>query len=301
MQTRFPSGGLALACLLLISGCVGVGDYERKVSESTSLRKELEIAQARINSQKKTIENLRKQFQSRRLEGEELSQSLSMSRRHGQQLESGMAELRARITSQKEESQEAQKKASGLEADLERSGKKSREMGKTIVDLRKRLARFEDKVRLQIQLERDVVARLSSEVKKKLVIVKRRENQVMLTLDSSMLFTSGSALLRSRGKKLLLKIAGNLRRHSNRKIQIHGHTDNVPISGRLAERWESNWELSAARATRVVRFLVESGNVDPRKISAIGFGEFQPIADNASKEGKRKNRRIDIVLLPPSS
>ncbi len=301
MQKRFPSGGLALACLLLISGCVGVDEFERKVSESTGLRKELESAQARINAQKKTIEDLRKKGQSRRLEGEELSQSLSMSRRHGQQLEASTADLRAQTAAQSEENKELQAKAARLETALDQSRQKSDEMEKSIVGLRKRVAKFEDKLRLQIQLERDLVAQLSSEVGNNLVKVQRTGDQVMLSLESSTLFSSGSATLRARGKSLLKKIAGNLRRHTNREVQVQGHTDNVPISGRLADRWESNWELSAARATRVARYLVEVGNVDPRRISAAGLGEFRPIADNKTKDGKRKNRRINIVLFFPSS
>jgi chemotaxis protein MotB len=301
MQKRFPSGGLALVCLLLISGCVGIKDYERKVSESTGLRKEVEAAQARIGSQQKTTENLRKQIQTRRLEGEELSQSLSMSRRHGQQLEASMADLRAQLSSQTQENKSVQAKAARLEAALEQSRQQSDELGKNIVGLRKRVAKFEDKLRLQIQLERDIAAQFSTEVKKNLIKVRRVGDQVMLSLESSQLFASGSAALRSRGKKLLKRIASKLRRHTNREIQVQGHTDNDPISGKLAERWESNWELSAARATRVVRYLVEVGNVDPRKISAAGLGEFRPIAENSSREGKKKNRRIDIVLFPPSS
>lgn len=301
MQKRFPSAGFALACLLLVSGCVGVDEFERKVSESTGLRKELESAQARINAQQKTIEDLRNKGQSRRLEGEELSQSLSMSRRHSQQLEASTADLRAQTAAQNQEIKEVRAKSARLESALNQSRQRSDQSEKNIVDLRKRLAKFEDKLRLQVQLERDLVAQFSSEVGKKLIKVQRTGDRVMLSLESSTLFSSGSATLRSRGKTLLKKIAGNLRRHTNREIQVQGHTDNVPISGRLAERWESNWELSAARATRVARYLVEVGNVDPRRVSAAGLGEFRPIADNKTKVGKRKNRRINIVLFFPSS
>ncbi len=300
MQKRFLSGGLALVSLLLISGCVGIKDYERKVSESTGLRKEMETAQARISAQQKTTEGLQKQMQTRRLEGEELSQSLSMSRRHGQQLEASMADLRAQLAFQAQENKSGQSKAARLEAALAQSRQKSDKLERNAVELRKRIAKFEDSLRLQVQLEKDFVAQFSSEVRKNLIKVQRAGDRVMLSLESSQLFASGSAALRTRGKKLLKKIAGNLRRHTNREIQVQGHTDNDPISGKLAERWESNWELSAARATRVVRYLVEVGNVDPRKVSAAGLGEFRPIADNSSKEGKKKNRRINIVLFPPS-
>lgn len=300
MQNRFLWTGLAFACLLMVSGCVGIDEFERKVSESTSLRKELEVAQARINSQQKTIEDLQKKGQSRRLEGEELSQSLSMARRHSQKLEASMADLRAQSGGLSQENKELQSRMAKLETSLEESRQKSDQLEKNILDLRTRLSKFENKLRLQIQLERDLVAQFSPEIEKKLIKVQRTGDQVMLSLESSTLFSSGSANLRNRGKALLKKIASNLLRHSNREIQVQGHTDNVPISGRLADRWETNWELSAARATRVARYLVEVGNLDPRIISAAGLGEFRPIADNRTKEGKRKNRRINIVLFFPS-
>ncbi len=301
MQKRFSSGGLALVFLLFISGCVGIKDYERKVSESTGLRKEMETAQARIGAQQKATETLRKQIQTRRLEGEELSQSLSMSRRHAQQLEASMADLRAQLSSQTQDNKSLQAKSARQAEALGQSRQKSDELGKAITGLRNRVARFEDKLRLQIQLEKDMVAQFSSEMEKNLIKVRRVGDRVLLSLESSQLFASGSATLRSHGRELLKKIAGKLRRHTNREIQVQGHTDNDQIKGKLAERWESNWELSAARATRVVRYLVEVGNIDPRKISAAGLGEFRPIADNSSKEGKKKNRRIDIVLFPPLS
>lgn len=300
MRLHVSSGVLALTCLF-ISGCVAVEDYERKVSESTSLRKELDSARARINAQQRTIEDLQKKGQSTRLEGEELSQSLSMSRRHGQQLEARLADLRARNSSQTQEIKSARQKANQMQSQIEQEQEKLRETQKANLELRKRVARFEDKQRLQIQLERDLAAQLSSEVERNLVKVRRVNDRVMLTLESSLLFASGSATLRSRGKSVLLKIAKTLRRYTNREVQVQGHTDNIPISDRLAERWESNWELSAARATRVLRHLVEVGNVDPRRISGAGLGEFRPIGDNTSREGRKQNRRIDIVLFPPSS
>lgn len=301
MRTHFSFWILLTAGVFLVTGCVGVEDYERKVSESTSLRKELEAAQARISALENTIEDLRKQGQTRRLEGEELSQSLTMSRRNSQQLEARLADLRAQLSAQTQDNRSAQEKLARLEKNLDLANQETRELEKNNLELRKRVARFEDKLRLQIQLEKDLAAQFSFEVSKNLVSVKRTGDRVILSLESSLLFSSGSANIRRPGQNLLKKIAANLRRYTNREIQVQGHTDNIPISDRLAEKWESNWELSAWRATRVLRYLVEVGNVDPRKISAAGLGEFQPIADNSSQEGRAKNRRIEIVLFPPSS
>jgi chemotaxis protein MotB len=83
----------------------------------------------------------------------------------------------------------------------------------------------------------------------------------------------------------------------DKAIRIEGHTDAIPISGSLAQRYPTNWELSAARAINVARYLQKEA-INPALLSAAGFGEFKPVADNATVEGRAKNRRIEIVLVP---
>src|SRR5205823_14995744 len=78
---------------------------------------------------------------------------------------------------------------------------------------------------------------------------------------------------------------------------IEGHSDNQPIVGALTQRYPTNWELSAARAINIARYLQKQG-VDPANLSSAAFGEFKPVADNVTPEGRAKNRRIEIVLLP---
>ncbi|HSB62402.1 MAG TPA: OmpA family protein, partial [Vicinamibacteria bacterium] len=84
----------------------------------------------------------------------------------------------------------------------------------------------------------------------------------------------------------------------NRRIEVQGHTDNVPIRGALAKRFATNWELSAARATHVARFLQDETEVDPGHLSATAFSEYKPKAGNDTDEGRRRNRRIEILLGP---
>ena len=84
----------------------------------------------------------------------------------------------------------------------------------------------------------------------------------------------------------------------DRAISIEGHTDDVPIGAELSRKYATNWELSAARACTIVRYLREKVGIDPAVLSATGYGEYQPIAPNESEEGRAKNRRIEIVLVP---
>ncbi|MBC8229206.1 OmpA family protein [bacterium] len=114
------------------------------------------------------------------------------------------------------------------------------------------------------------------------------------------LFDSGKAVIKSDGKRVLDKISSLLlNKYPDRQIRVEGHTDNVPISGVLQNRFPTNWELSTARATAAVRYLQEKNGVDSTRLASVGFGQYHPIDTNDTPEGKARNRRIEIVLLPP--
>ncbi len=100
------------------------------------------------------------------------------------------------------------------------------------------------------------------------------------------------------GKKVLDKVVAILKEVKDKRIQIEGHTDNAKIMGSLKKKFPTNWELSTARATEVARYIQEAGGIDPKLLSATGYSEYQPVAANNTEEGKHKNRRIEIVLLP---
>jgi chemotaxis protein MotB len=120
---------------------------------------------------------------------------------------------------------------------------------------------------------------------------------IVISLAGNMLFDSGKADLKPRGMTLLDTLSERLRTMPN-EIRVEGHTDNIPIATAL---YPSNWELSSARATTVGRYLVEHSEVAPRRISAAGYGEFRPVAPNDSREGRARNRRVDLVVLFPQA
>lgn len=123
------------------------------------------------------------------------------------------------------------------------------------------------------------------------VRVSGNEEWLEIELDSNLLFGSGGAKLREEAKSPLSKVAAELA-DGNFPLRIEGFTDNVPISRRL---YASNWELSFARATSVLRYLGSRG-VAPQRMSAIGYGEFHPLADNGTAEGRAQNRRVLIKV-----
>lgn len=129
-------------------------------------------------------------------------------------------------------------------------------------------------------------------VENDLVEVKRNDFWIELEMNSQLLFLSGEAELSAQAVPVLRKIAEVIRRMPN-VINIEGHTDDVPID---TIEFPSNWDLSSARATTVVREFIRNG-ISPKRLSAVGYGEFHPVADNNNIEGRNKNRRVVLVLM----
>jgi chemotaxis protein MotB len=141
-----------------------------------------------------------------------------------------------------------------------------------------------------------LVSELESEVAAGQIQIEQLRDGIRLNLPQDILFSSGSATLDPRGVEVLRKVASKLHEHDHR-IEVQGHTDNVPISGALAARYNTNWELAAARAASVVR-LLQTEKLDPHRLKAISYGEWDPVASNDTAEGRAKNRRIEIRLIP---
>ncbi len=125
------------------------------------------------------------------------------------------------------------------------------------------------------------------------VQVVEEKDYLLIRLDQEIFFDSGSADIVPEGKAVLSSLAVSLREMEN-EIMISGHTDNVPMTNK---RFATNWELSTARATNVVRYFVEAENLDPLLFTATGNGEYRPVGDNNTPQGRQKNRRIEIKIL----
>jgi chemotaxis protein MotB len=121
----------------------------------------------------------------------------------------------------------------------------------------------------------------------------RKNERMELVLPERLFFESGKATLLPEAKQFLIQLVP-LFKHIPNQIEIEGHTDNLPL--RSSSPFDTNWELSAHRATQVVRFLIENHELEPKQLAAIGYGEFRPIADNKTEEGRLKNRRVVITI-----
>lgn len=138
--------------------------------------------------------------------------------------------------------------------------------------------------------------RLAQEIKDKQVRLEMMEKGLVITFVADVLFDSGKAVIKPESHPILDKVARVLSENvPELNIGIEGHTDNEPIK---FSGWKSNWELSTARALSVLHYLVDGKGILPDRVSAIGYGEYRPVASNDTKDGRQFNRRVEVVILP---
>jgi chemotaxis protein MotB len=142
-----------------------------------------------------------------------------------------------------------------------------------------------------------LLEKMKSEISQGQVTISELKGKLTVNMVDSILFDSGKAEVKKGGLEILGKVISVLKDVEDKSIRIEGHTDNVQISRGLAQRYPTNWELSAARAINVARYLQGQG-IDPGNLSAVAYGEWKPVATNDTPEGRAKNRRIEIILVP---
>ena len=144
----------------------------------------------------------------------------------------------------------------------------------------------------------ELIDKMRSEISRGEVTISELQGKLTVNMVEKILFDSGSAELKGGGKEVLSKVGTILNEVKDKEIRVEGYSDNLPISPRLQSIYPSNWELSTARAISVVQFLRTTLNIPGERLSASGFAEFRPIADNSTPEGRAQNRRIQIILAP---
>jgi len=138
--------------------------------------------------------------------------------------------------------------------------------------------------------------KLGAEIDDKQIKLQMMEKGLVITVVGDLLFDSGKAKIRSEAFPLLTKVSAVLKDNMAQfNIGIEGHTDNVPIK---QSGWKSNWELSTARALSVLHYLANDQGISPERLSAIGYGEYRPLVSNETSDGRKQNRRVEIVILP---
>ena len=144
----------------------------------------------------------------------------------------------------------------------------------------------------------EMLKAMQKEVEQGQIKITQLADRLSLNIVDKILFPSGEDQISEQGKEVLKRVGAGLKQAKDKPIRIEGHTDNIPIAKPLKARFASNWELSAARATNVVRFLQDEAGIDAGSLEAVGLGEHHPLAGNNTPAGRSQNRRIEIVLFP---
>ncbi|MDF1580856.1 MAG: OmpA family protein [Desulfuromonadales bacterium] len=276
----------------LLSGCVAQATYEAEVEKTaqveaslTSLERDYTLAiaqqeklvaknadlQTRLDAALQIQSELSREILRSRADVDRLEKVLSA---RGAETGAIMTELRQRIETLEKEKQELVRQSEVIQRTREHRLK-------------------------ELQATYDsLVTKMEEEITRGEITISELQGKLTLNLVERILFDSGQATLNAAGEKVIKRLGGVLKSIEDKVIIVEGHTDNVPISPRLKKMYADNWELSAARATNVVRFLQNEIGIDGNRLAASGYGQFRPLASNRTAAGRAQNRRIQIVFAP---
>lgn len=262
----------SLILLLLCAGCVSQGTYD-------SLRTEHDETQSLLEQRNATIRAQEQELISRKSKEMQLQRAYELEQEKVADFEKRIRELQTELASQVKDKSSLEASVGEMTAALAELQRRKEEADARLAEFRALLDKFKGLID-------------AGKLKVKVV-----DGRMVVVLASDVLFSSGSAALSRDGKASIQEVAGLLASIANRKFQVEGHTDNVPIA---TAQYPSNWELASARALNVVKAMIEAG-MPVDRISAAAFADSKPAAPNDTPEGKAANRRIEIIIVPDLS
>jgi chemotaxis protein MotB len=263
--------GVLLGAGLVLSGCVGIGTHQRVLDQYAALGAENRALEKKVEYLSAANQSLDEELIRRGEETEDLRQAQQQLEQRATELSSSETALTAKLTVLKRETERRN-------AELAAQAARSAELGSAYEGL---------------------VSDLESQLAAGQIEIAQLREGLRVNVAQDILFPSGSARLNAEGRDVLVSVAKRLAELPYR-IDVEGHTDNAGIRGKLTERYPSNWELAAARASSVVRLFLGVG-IDGTRLTAVSNGEYRPVAPNDTPEGRALNRRIEIRLLPDAS
>ncbi len=273
---------IAAAGLIITSGCVKKTEYLRKQAETEGLRQEMDTAWAQNKALHIQIENFKKEKERLISQAQSLIDETEKVRIEKNNLQTSLQKLREETN---RTVKDLKQKNSELEGD--------KQMLEESIALLKKSK--EKEVKNVSGTYENLLKEMETEIKKGQIVIKELKGKLTLDVLDKILFDSGKVEIKPEGKEVLNRVVDILAVTTDREILVEGHTDNIPIAGNLSKKYPTNWELSAARAINIVRYLEEQG-IDPQILAAVAFGEHRPVAENDTPEGRAKNRRIAIIL-----
>jgi chemotaxis protein MotB len=270
---------------LFINGClVTQSTYMKKVAEADSQAKELTSLQQKHKDLTDENNTLKDKIKNLITDRDQLKEAFANATKEKEELDKVLQSKSDALT---KNIMELRKKNAALEAE-------NVALKESVENLKKSK---EEEVQSVKKTQDDLLQEMKAEVAKGQITITELKGKLTVDLVDKILFDSGEADVKPEGMAVLQRVIDILKNVKDKVIRIEGHTDNIQIKGHLAKTYATNWELSAARAINVTRYLQKQG-IDPVLLSATAYGEFKPIASNNTSEGRAKNRRIAIILLP---
>lgn len=261
-----------LPLLLAATGCVSAGTYD-------ALKRDHDATMSALEDRNRALDESEKRVKQLLTAQTSLDASLNEARAESMSLQERVSKLEADLAAVVKDKSSLQASVSEMTAALAELQRRKAEADKRIAEFRSLLAKFKDLIdagRLRVRIV---------------------EGRMVVVLNTDVLFASGSANLSKDGRAAVAEVAGLLASIPDKKFQIEGHTDNVPIA---TAQYPSNWDLAAARALNVLKAMVDAGLPGDR-ISAASFGESKPASTNETADGRKANRRIEIIIVPDLS
>ncbi len=285
--------------VFFLGGCVAQSDYLRKQAEADALTRDLATQTAQSADFKAQIEKLTAATEGlladkERLEKERTDRDARL-KKITEDTDRTIEEMRNRNIELGGDKQMLAESISLLKKAKEAE---VRAVSKTYEDLIAEMKKTKEVEVVKVsKTYEDLLSEMKSEIAQGQIAITELKGKLTMDVVDKILFDSGQTEIRPAGLSVLKRVVEILMTVTDKVIRVEGHTDSVPIGGALAKKYPTNWELSAARALNVTRFLEKEG-IDPALLSAVAFGEHQPIAENETPEGRARNRRIAIILLP---
>jgi chemotaxis protein MotB len=294
--------GVIIVCGAMVAGCVTKGTHVATLTELEQAQKALTKTAGEFEAYKKQATG---QIAGLETDKAKLSNDLlaaqTVSANTQRDLDRTTADLNQALASRKE----MEAKANDLEQRLQAEKAtvtRLQQGGEALAAEKERLekeraakaAEVERLTRTQQELSKS----LQAEIERGDITIKQVRDRLTINMVEKVLFNSGQAQVKPAGLKVLTQVGDVLKNVTDKQIRIEGHTDNVPIGVKIRDKFPTNWELSTARATNVVRFFIDRSGVNREGLEAVGFADTRPVASNDTEEGRTENRRIEILLYP---
>ena len=270
-------------------------ELEAESARVAKEREQLRQEQSRLSA---SLDQERQRLKAETEEKARLAREHERLQQEQSQLSASLEEERKRLLAETEEKARLQQEQSQLSASLDEERKRLKAEAEEKVRLEQERAAKEDEIRRLTKTQEELSQSLKDEIAKGNIKIQQVRDRLTINMVDRVLFDSGRAEIKPAGLKVLKQVGDVLNKITDKQIRIEGHTDNVPISTKLQDKFKTNWELSTTRATTVVRYLIDQGGVQPQSLSAVGYADTHPIESNDSEQGRSSNRRIEIVLYP---